>query len=63
MFHPEIINSKRCIGLEISHIEDDDILFDVHGWHLLLPDLQCPVVACPHLGEVVGHGGVRGGGW
>ena len=47
-----------CIGLEISHIEDDDILFDVHGWPLLLPDLQCPVVACPHLGEVVGHGRV-----
>ena len=50
----------RCY---VTYIEDDNILVVVHGWHLLLPELQGSVVASPHLCQVLCHGRVCGGGW
>ena len=44
-------------------IEDNDLLLVVHDGKLLLSEEDCPVVAIPHLLEIVDHCRISAGAW
>ena len=60
------ILKKRVRRIKTSstwpYIEDYNILLIFHRWHLILPEVKHPVVAIPHLCQILGKNWIRRGG-